>query len=437
MSLRTFFFPRHVALIGASREKHKVGYALARHLQDFSGRVSYVNRKGYRLFAKTCVPKVSAIVGKVDLAVIATPAATVPNILLNCAAKKITHIIILSAGFSESGEDALSADVQAIIAKHKLRVIGPNCFGLVNTANKLDLTFANTFPAQGPIAFVAQSGALWSAIAERSVVQRFGFSSYFSLGNMYDVDFLDALQYYAKDAHTKVIVCYIETLHDTGREFMRVVQSINKPVIVLKGGISSAGSRAALSHTGSLAGSSTVYEAALRQCGCYVTNTISETFDLAQFLSLQPRLTGKRVVVVTNAGGPSIVCADLLAKNGLDVVALPKNFSLPKLPAAWSHNNPMDIVGDADPARFAYTLSSLTKKKFYDAVLVLYAPQQMGDPVGIAKAIVAFAKKSRRPVIACYMGERTMAAGRKYLLDHKIPCFFEAERAVRVLSAHF
>src|SRR3989338_2462484 len=316
MSLHTFLFPRHIALIGASQEPQKVGHALAQRLRSFSGRVSFVNQKGYFLFGKKCVSSVRDIVGDVDVAVIATPAATVPFLLEDCARHNIHHIIILSAGFSENGHDRLSRQVQEIIAREHLEVLGPNCFGLVNTKNHLDVTYAKHSPLSGSVAFVAQSGALWSALAEYSTLQQLGFSWYLSLGNMFGITFLDALAYAAHDAQTTVICCYIETLRDQGRAFMRAVEQLSKPVVVLKGGVSSAGARASLSHTGSLAGDARVYAAAFPQCGAVQVSTVTEMMDVAQFLSWQKKPQGKRVLVVSNAGGPSIICADLLEQYG-------------------------------------------------------------------------------------------------------------------------
>ncbi len=437
MLLATFLSPQHIALIGASQEKQKVGHAIAERLRHFDGRVSYVNQKGYFLFGKKCVPKITDIVGDIDVAVIATPARTVPLLLEDCAHKKIYHIIILSAGFSESGQDRLSRQVQDIIARERLEILGPNCFGLVNTRNHLDVTYAKTFPLAGSVAFVAQSGALWSALVECSAAQHLGFSWYLSLGDMFGVNFLDALHYAAQDPHTNVVCCYIETLRDQGRTFMRAVQTLRKPVVVLKGGVSVAGARASLSHTGSLAGDAAVYAAAFSQCGAVQVSTVTELVDVAQFLSWQRKPQGKRVLIVSNAGGPSIICADLLEKYGLDVVHLPLSLDLSQLPANWSHNNPIDIVGDATPERFKYTFRQLAQKLFFDTILVVYTPQQMGQAHLVAREICSFYKKTKIPTITCFMGHKSMAEAHAVFFGARIPCFFEIERAVRILAALF
>ncbi len=366
-----------------------------------------------------------------DLCIIAVPAIYVPNVLLDCALKNIKNVIIISAGFLESGRDDLERDILNIAKKYNIRLLGPNCFGVVNTSNNLDCTFARMSPIRGKVGFISQSGALWSYIADYSVSNNLGFSKFASVGDMADVSFEELLEYFEKDSDTKIIMLYIEALKD-GRRFMKAVSSCKKPVIAVKGGIGEAGSRAAHSHTGSLAGSFEVYKAAFKQAGVHFAVNLTEALDLAKFLSMQKKPSSSRTLVITNAGGPGILMADSLERNNVEIVKLPKlDF---KLPLAWSHNNPIDVLGDADDLRFKEVFSKIKKKKFYDIVVVILTPQEMTDDEKISKEVVKFYLSSGKNVICCFMGVKTFKTSREILERNKIPCFSSIERVADLIG---
>ena len=415
--------PKTIAVIGASNNKKKVGYSLMANLKHFKGNAIPINLKGKPILGKKCYKSVLDVPKKVDMALIAVPAPVVQSVVQECVDKKIKDIVILSAGFSEIGNKEAEKKLLEI-TKGKARILGPNGFGIVVPALNIDTTFALTTPKDGDIAFVSQSGALWAAIAIYSKIHDFGFSYFISVGNMIDLDFSDFLEYLDKDKKTKVIILYIERLVD-GRHFMDTVKKCKKPIIAIKAGRSEAGKRAALSHTGSLAGSYETYEAAFKQSGVILVETLEEAFSKAKFLQ---RPQGNKVVIVTNAGGPGTLTADYCEKHGFDVVKLPENLKFEKLPRAWSHNNPIDIIGDADDDRFRYVFNTLVKNKdFFDAAVVVMTQQKMINVKGTVKEIISFKKKLKKPLVVCWMTN----ADKSVLEKEGIPCFFEPEHAVK------
>ena len=421
--MKDLLHPKTIAVIGASNNRKKVGYSLMTNLKNFKGDAIPINLKGTPILGKKCYKSVLDIPKKVDMALIAVPAPVVPAVVKECVDKKIKNIVILSAGFSEVGNKEAEKKLLEI-TKGKARILGPNCFGIVVPSLNIDTTFALLTPKDGDIAFISQSGALWAAIAIYSGIHHFGFSYFISLGNMIDLDFSDFIEYLDKDKNTRSIILYIERLVD-GRHFMNTVKKCKKPVIAIKAGRSEAGKRAALSHTGSLAGSYETYDAAFRQSGVILVETLEEAFDKAKFLQ---RPQGNRMVIVTNAGGPGTLTADYCEKHGFDVVKLPKNLKFEKLPRAWSHNNPIDIVGDADADRFKYVFDILVKNKgFFDAAIVVMTQQKMINVKGTAKEIISFKKKLKKPLVVCWMTD----ADKTLLEKEGIPCFFEPEKAVK------
>ncbi|MBL7100724.1 MAG: CoA-binding protein [Nanoarchaeota archaeon] len=415
--------PKSIAVIGASNDKKKVGHSLMVNLKNFKGHVIPINLKGNPILGKKCYKSVLDFPKDIDMALVAIPAKAVPSVVKECVKKKIKNIVIISAGFSEIGNKKAEKDLLEI-TKGKARILGPNCFGIVAPHLNIDTTFALTTPKSGDIAFISQSGALWAAIAIYSRIQNFGFSYFISLGNMLDLDFSDFIKLLDKDDRTKAIVLYIERLVD-GKHFMDIVKKCKKPVIAIKAGRSEAGKRATLSHTGSLAGSFNVYKTAFNQSGVILVNTLEEAFDKAKFLQM-PK--GKKVVIVTNAGGPGTLTADYCETHGFEVVKLPKNLRFEKLPRAWSHNNPIDIVGDADADRFRYVFDILTKNKsFFDAAIVVMTQQKMIDIKGTVKEIINFKRKLKKSLVVCWMTD----ADSSILEKEGIPCFFEPEKAVK------
>lgn len=434
MSLELFFSPKSIAVVGASNKAGKVGNSLARHLLGFQGNVFYVNSSKETIFGKEVYFSLRDIKSKIDLCIIAIPAQFVKPVVLDCAVLGIKNVIIISAGFSEIGRSDLQDEILSICKKYGIRVLGPNCFGVVNSANNLNCTFAKSDCLRGNVGFISQSGALWSYIADYSVVNYLGFSQFASIGDMMDVGFEELVNYLENDKNTKVILVYIETLKN-GREFMKVISKCKKPVIVVKAGKTSSGVKAASSHTGSLAGSYEIYKAALLQAGAYFADSLQDGLDLAKVLSCysESSFVGFRNLIITNAGGPGILMADALEMNDLEVVKLPKiNFNLPP---AWSHNNPIDVLGDADDLRFREVFLKLRKKTFFDNLIVVLTPQDMTDDKKIALRIVDFYRSSGKRVICCFMGFKSFSLGRRILEENKIPCFDVPERIGNVLRS--
>ncbi len=413
--------PRTIAVIGASNKKSKVGYSLMRNLEGFQGEVVPVNLHERNILGKKCYKSILYVEKKIDLAIIAVPAKFVKATIHECREKGVKAVIIISAGFSEIGRKDLEEEIMK--EKGNMRILGPNGFGVVNPYIGLDTTFAKTTPKKGDIAFVSQSGAIWSGVAEYSANENFGFSGFVSLGNMMDISFEDAIQYFDSDEKTRTIVLYIETLKD-GRKLMEIAKRCKKKIIALKAGISEAGMKAALSHTGSMAGSYEVYKAAFKQSGIILAESLTEAFDKAKHGIIDER----KVLIITNAGGPGTLIADYCDRNKIKIVELPKiKF---KLPDAWSHRNPIDLVGDAKSDRFKEVFSKIAKEKFYDLVIVGVTPQKMTDLENIAHEVVRFKKRSRKKVVACWMGEE----GKEILENANIPNFFDPKRLVEYLK---
>ena len=306
-------------------------------------------------------------------------------------------------------------------------ILSSNCFGVVNPHINLDTTFAKTRVNKGGISFISQSGALWSAISDYSVKENFGFSKFAALGNMTDVSFEDLILYLDQDKLTKVIVLYIEVLRD-GRKFMDIVKKCKKPIIAIKAGRSESGIKATLSHTGSLAGSYEIYKSAFRQCGVKLVDNITEAFDLARFLEKE-KINGNRVVIVTNAGGPGVLCADYCEEIKLNVVNLEKKFTDGlKLNIPWSRRNPIDLVGDAMSDRYKEVFDKLSKENFYDILICVLTPQNMTDIEKIASELINFKKKSHKNVVACFMGGNSIKKAKELLNKNGILCFKEPKR---------
>lgn len=414
--------PKSIAVVGASRSPEKIGHSLVANLKNFKGRLYPVNPFAKSILGFRCYKSVLDIPASIDAVLIAIPARNVPPVVQECVDKKIKNIIIITAGFSEAGNKEDEKKILEII-KGKARVLGPNCFGIVNTQEGIDTTFALVTPLKGDVAFISQGGGVLATVAFYSIMYNFGFSYFVSLGNMLDLDFIDFIEYFNKDPRTRAMILYIERLND-GNKFIEVAKKCKKPIIAIKAGRSKAGKRAALSHTGSLAGDYEVYKAAFRQCGITLVNTITEAFNKAKYYQ---ELKGNRIVIVSNAGAPGTLSADYCDQHGLEVAKLPKNLKLDKLPAAWSRNNPMDIIGDADAARFKYVFDELYKHKyFFDGAVVIVGQQKTIDIFATAREIVKFYKRLKKPLVVCWMTN----ADKSILEKAGIHCFFEPEEAI-------
>ncbi len=430
--IKNFFEPNSVALIGASNNKNKIGYKIMSNLQFFTGKLYPINPTEQSILGFQTYSSVLKVKDNIDLAIIAVPTKIVPKVLTECGKKHIPAVTIITAGFSEIKKFKEENNLVKIAKKYKIRILGPNAFGTVNTHLKLDTTFARTTPEKGNIAFISQSGALWAAIADWSK-GKYKFSKFASLGNMSDIEFAELIDYLSKDEETKVIVLYIETIKD-GKALIKIAKKSKKPIIAIKAGISKAGTQAALSHTGSLASEYKIYKAALKQANIKLVSTLTGAFDKANLLCNQ-QIKGNKVVIITNGGGNGVLTADQCEKNNLNVVPLPKKFinKLKSLPKTWSKNNPIDLVGDADEERYSLVLNKLKTENFYDSLIIILL-ELSADVEKVTEEIIKFKEETNKTVVANFIGGRNIEIAMNKLNEHGIPCFYEPERVARVLS---
>jgi len=434
-----FLHARSIAVFGASERNSSVGSVVFSNLikGGFEGNLVGINPKYKEVMGKSCYPDIGSVPEAVDLALIATPAKFVPGIIRECGKKGIRNAVILSAGFREIGGEGvkLEADLVAAARQHSIRFIGPNCVGLSRAPNKMNGTFLGTEPPSGSLGIVSQSGALCSAIADWAAPHHLGFSAMFSLGNSTDVDFGEVLDILANDPETKAILLYVEGIRNA-RSFISALKMAAraKPVIVLKSGRHTAGSKAASTHTGALIGSDGVFNAALERAGAVRVETFGKLFAAAEILATGTRASGKRLAIITNGGGAGVLAADRVEDLHIDLPA-PSEKTVEELnkilPPFWSHANPIDVLGDAGPDAYAAAVTQAVADPNYDGVLVMLTPQAMTDSLGIAKAIhKAVPKNNRKPVLACWMGDTTVAEARNYLFKSGIPNFETPEKAV-------
>jgi len=439
--LDAIFTPRTVAVIGASDRQDSVGRAVLWSLvsSPFGGTVYPVSAKRSSVLGIKAYANVQDIPEAVDLAVIVTPAETVPAIIGQCVASKVRGAIVISAGFKERGERGQELERQILeqIEHSNLRVIGPNCLGIMNPISGLNATFASHSMARaGNVAFISQSGALCTAILDWAQQELVGFSAFVSVGSMLDVGWGDLIDYFGNDSRTHSIVMYMESVGDA-RSFLSAARevSLNKPIIVIKAGRSAAAAHAAASHTGALAGSDEVLGAAFRRCGVLRVTTIAELFYMAEVLSKQPRPKGPRLAVVTNAGGPGVLAADsIIAAGGKLAELSPSTMEQlnQMLPPHWSHNNPVDILGDAMPDTYAKVVEMVANDSENDGLLAITCPQGMSHPTITAERLAPFAKGLGKPVLACWMGGAEMSAGMEILNRAGIPTFSYPDTAAKI-----
>jgi acetyltransferase len=440
--LDAMFAPSSVAVIGATDRAHTVGRTILENLLHghFQGQVYAVNTKHEEVLGLKAYKSIRDISRPVDLAVIATPAVTVPEIIGECVDAGAKSAVVISAGFKERGAqgDALEKQIQEQLRRGSLRLIGPNCLGIMNPSIGLNATFAKDAPPAGSVAFLSQSGALLSAILDWSHREEVSFSAIVSTGSMLDVSWGDLIYYFGDDPHTKSILLYMESVGDA-RSFVSAAREValTKPIIVIKAGRSEAASRAAASHTGALTGSDEVLEAAFRRSGVLRVHNIADLFYMAEVLGRQPRPKGPRLTILTNAGGPGVLATDALVANGGELAELSPdtlNRLSEFLPAHWSHNNPIDILGDADPERYAHALEIASQDPNSDGLLVILAPQGMTDPSQIADRLKPYAKEYGKPVLASWMGGNSIAAGEAALNSAGIPTFPYPDTAARAFT---
>ena len=388
--------PKSVAVIGASEKPGSVGRALIENLQSFSGSVFPVNPSHATLLGLKTFPTIGNVPGPVDLAVIATPAATVPEIISECAAVGVKGAVIISAGFKECGPAGAELEKQILERCGKMRIIGPNCVGVMLPHIGLNATFAKPLALPGNIGFISQSGALCTAILDWSRSTQLGFSAFISIGSMADVDWGDLIDHLGDDPHTRSILLYMESVGDA-RSFLSAAREValTKPIIVIKVGRSGAAAKAAASHTGALTGSDDVLDAAFRRVGVLRVDTIEELFGLAELLGKQPRPAGPRLAIVTNGGGPGVLATDALIECGGKLAELSgKTFDeLNKLlPPHWSRGNPADILGDASPETYARAVEIVSRDENNDGLLVILSPQAVTEPTQTAERLLCVCK---------------------------------------------
>ena len=438
-NLNRIFRPRNVAVVGASEKAGTIGNALMRNLinSDFAGNVLPVNPNYQSIHGHECYRSVSTLEKGVDLAIIATPIHSVVDIVSECVEQRIGAAVIISAGGKEVGKQGreIEEKIQRIAYPGGLRIVGPNCMGIIHPGANLNASFASEMPLIGNLAFVSQSGAICSAILDLAFKERIGFSHFVSIGSMLDVDFGDMIDYLGNDSSAKSILLYIENLTNF-RKFMSAARSVSriKPIVVLKSGRSPAGAKAAASHTGAMAGEDAVYDAAFKRAGIVRVDTIEELFDCAELMAKQPRPCGPRLAILTNGGGPGVMATDTLARYGQEPASLDHQTLQAFdafLPTFWSRGNPIDILGDASAERFGRSLEVCLKSKNLDGVLVILAPQAVTDPFAVAEALAAAMKERRYPVFACWMGGKSIAKAVDVLNDAGIPTYDTPERAVR------
>ncbi|MCC6724149.1 MAG: GNAT family N-acetyltransferase [Saprospiraceae bacterium] len=438
--LDKIFKPQSIAVIGASTRENTVGNSLFKNLIDsgFKGGLYPVNAKSKEVLGIPAYENIAAVPGPIDLAVIIVPAKLVPGVVEECGKAGVGGLLIISAGFQEAGEEgkAMVKQILATSRKYGMRIVGPNCLGIINPKLGMNATFANQMALPGNIAFISQSGALCSSILDWAAEQNVGFSHFVSIGSMIDIGFAELIDYFGMNQETACILVYMESLTNA-RQFMSAARAFarSKPIIILKSGSSQDGTKAAMSHTGTLAGNDAAFEAAFRRAGCVRVERIAQLFHCAQALSTQPRPAGNRLAIVTNAGGPGVLATDFLTTRGGQLAQLSEE-TIAKLnealPAHWSHGNPVDVLGDASPVEYRKAVEACLADPGVDGVLTILTTQTVTDPAGTAEALVAAGGHTRKPLLASWMGEKDVRQAREILELGKIPNYRYPESGVDV-----
>lgn len=440
--LEPLLCPKTVAVIGASRTPGKVGHDIVKNLKNggFQGPIVPVNPSAEEVLGLKCYPDLQAYGESIDMSVIAVPTRGVKPAIESSIQAGAKAIVVITAGFKEVGHEGaeLEKELAQYCEARGVRLLGPNCLGLINTHHCMNASFAKHMPKIGEISVISQSGALATAILDWAAGRGLGLAKMVSIGNKADVSEIDLLQALAEDEHTRVIVGYLESI-GSGDDFIKVAEAAAsvKPVVVLKAGTTSAGVKAASSHTGSLAGADIAYGAAFRRAGVIRADTFEELFDFATALAMQPLPKGDRVAIITNAGGPGIMAADAVEQSGMKVTTLTYSAASAlkqKLPAAASVGNPIDVLGDADPDRYALALNTALDDDSVDAIIVILTPQAMTQPAETARAVAACVR-GNKPVLAAFMGGQDVMPGREELVASNLPDYTSPERAVAALKA--
>ncbi len=443
MNLKPLLNPKCVAVVGASRERAKLGHRIFQNCTRYGyrGRVYPVNPKATRIGGVTCYPTLQSIPARVDCAIIATPAATIPAILEDAVRAKVGSVVVISAGFGESGAPGklLERKVRDIARRARLPLVGPNCLGIVLPHRKLNASFADGLPATGGVSVLSQSGAIAVAQMDWAATHKLGFRSIVSLGNKAVLSEADMLEALAADPGTRVILLYLEDVRE-GRRFLQTAQRVasRKPIIILRSGKSTQGARAAQSHTGALAGSSQLTDAVLRQAGCIVVETIADWLNFAAACDQLPRPRGNRLAILTNAGGPGILATDALTGSSLQLATFsPKTLAQLKraLPPAAALHNPVDVIGDAPPERYLAALRNIVADPRVDMVVATITDQLTTRSRAIASGVIALARVTRKPILTSFIGGKRIASATSLLRNAGIPTFPFPDVAVRAADA--
>ena len=457
-SLDAIFSPESVAIIGASNTPGKVGHDIFANILHggFQGTLYPVNPKARSILSVKTFPTITGISDKVDLSIIILPPKLCVTAVEESIAKGVKGIVIVSAGFREVGGEGLEIEnrIVSLCKEAKVRLVGPNCLGVINPLPDVSLnaSFSRRMPACGNISFISQSGALCTAVLDFAADRDFGFSKFISIGNKADVDELDLLLYLHNDLNTAVIILYLEELRK-GQEFIEAVKEITSghrptPVIIIKSGRTSAGAQAAASHTGALAGTEAVYDAIFKQAGIIRADSIAELFDFANAFAYKHESAlgkerrkipgGKRVAIVTNAGGPGILATDMTVSSDLELAKFTQETIdelASCLPTTANIHNPVDVIGDAPSDRYENALAAVIKDEGVDGALVILTPQSMTNALGTAEAVVRVARRSPKPILCCFMGVVDVSAGVKYLQEHGYPVYTFPEDAAKAMGA--
>ena len=441
-NLDKIFNPQNVAIIGASDVEGSVGYAIVKNFtkMGFTGKVFFVNIRKPEILGVKTYPTVDKILEPVDLAIVATPAKTVPDVMEECGKAQVKGVIIVSAGFKETGSEgkALEEKILASARKYGIRVIGPNCIGLIRPRNNLNATFLDKMPKPGNVAFLSQSGALGSAILDWALHENIGFSNFVSVGSMIDVDFGDLIDYFGSDPKTKSILMYVEGITEA-RKFMSAARHFarTKPIIVVKSGKFSESAKAAASHTGSLSGEDSIYDAAFKRAGIVRVNEIADLFNAAEVLGTQPLPKGPRLAIITNAGGPGVMATDSLIAQGGKLAKISQKTldSLNAvLPPFWSHGNPVDVLGDARSERYKAAVEACLNDENIDGILIVFTQQAVSESVEIAKNIIELVRAKsyqNKTILTSFMGYGAVQEANSIFNANNIPTYSTPEQAIR------
>jgi acetyltransferase len=440
--LDAIFYPKTIAVIGATEAEGSVGRTVMQNLlaTPFGGEIFPINPKRPNVLGIQAYPDLKHCPKKIDLAVVVTPAKIVPQIISDAADEGIPAAIIISAGFKEMGAPGIALEQEILhhARRGKMRIIGPNCLGVMNPNTGLNATFAADLAHKGKIAFISQSGALCTAVLDWSLKEKVGFSAFVSIGSMVDVNWGDLIDYFGNDPNTQSILIYMESIGDP-RAFLSAARevSLTKPIILIKAGRSAESAKAAASHTGSLAGSDEAFTAALRRVGVLRVDTIADLFGTTEVLAKQPRPMGPKLMIVTNAGGPGVIATDALIANGgklSELSSSTRNALNELLPAPWSRNNPIDILGDASADIYAKTIEIAAKDPNADGILVILTPQDMTEPTATAEKLQPFAHLSK-PILASWMGSDRVKKGEEILTEAGIPTFEFPDMACKTFAS--